>query len=142
MPTKETYEHLVTIGGIGLACCVIMMVITKYYLNNTHKRRELIALTWGESNQWFNGKRFDFFTANYLFAGSAFAALLMKHGPLSKRMIKKGSHLYPALNQNKNFQKVLSGFRFFVYWETSKGIISALSIIVGTIGLAGSENLF
>ena len=89
MPTKETYEHLATIGGIGLACCAVMMVITKSYLNNCRKRKELIALTWGESNHWFNGKRFDFFTANYLFAGSAIAALLIKHGPLSTRIIKK-----------------------------------------------------
>jgi hypothetical protein len=47
MPTKEVYERLAKIGGLGLACCAIMMVITKYYLNNTHKRKELIALTRG-----------------------------------------------------------------------------------------------
>ena len=67
-------------GGIPLMLGVLMMFVTKSYLNNSKKKFRLIELIWGLDNEWHKGKKFDFVMAKYVISSSVFTAWSMKSG--------------------------------------------------------------
>ena len=126
-------------GGAGLLLGILMMFITKSYLNRFKRRKRYIELIWGVDNEWYNGKNFDFFMANYLVASSTFTAWWMSNGLLTGKLMRKGSYIFPTLHKDNNYIKLLQEFPFFVKWEFVKVIIIILSFAITAAGMTRED---
>lgn len=123
------------IGGVCLVLSLIMMIITWQYVNRSKKRRRLIELIWGRSNDWYEGKPFDFFMANYVISGCIFVAWRFKHNIVTKNQRHRGAVAYPNLHFDGNYLKLLNEFKFLTHWETVKIFMIFLFAIGGAITL-------
>lgn len=127
-------------GGIPLLLGVLMMFVTKYYLNNSKKRFRLIELIWGFDNEWHKGKRFDFVMANHVIPSCVFTAWLMNSGVASKELMTRGSFEFPMLHRDSNYEKLLNELRFFVRWELAKATLIFIGFLFGTIVVGMDKN--
>ena len=115
-----------------------MMFGTKYYLNNSKRRKRFIELIWGINNEWYRGKKFDIVMANIFVANAPLIAWRMKIGWITKKQMESGAYIYPALHRNLNYLLLLEEFKFFVRWEAIKAMLLLVGILSMTIiyGLA------
>ena len=140
MNTEQKLIAIIAIaGGAGLLLGILMMFITKSYLNRLKRRKRYIELIWGTNNEWYNGEKFDFFMANYLVASSTFTAWWMRNGLLTAKLMRKGSYIFPMLHKDDNYIKLLHEFPFFVRWEFTKVIIIILSFAIIAVGMARED---
>ena len=126
---------LATTSMTGAILGVMMMFITKFYLNRSTRRGRLIELIFGRNNTWYHGKEFDFVTANYVIPGSLFSAWRLKTGMITSRQKENGIYAYPSLHKNGNYLILIKEFRFFTIWEIAKAIIIISSLSLATIGM-------
>jgi hypothetical protein len=114
---------------VSLPLGVMMMFVTTIYINRSKKRRRLIELGFGRNNEWYRGKKMDFFMANFVYSGITFTAWRMKVGLVSKKQKELGAYAFPELHKHNNYNKLLQEFPFFVKWEMTKMAIIFLGLI-------------
>jgi hypothetical protein len=136
---RDTYLGIASLATIAIfIISIAMMFGTKYYLNNSKRRKRFIELIWGTDNEWYNGKKFDVVMANIFVANAPLIAWRMKIGWITKKQMQLGAYAYPALHKNLNYLLLLEEFKFFVRWEAIKAMLLLVGILSMTIiyGLA------
>lgn len=129
---RNDFESVVLFGtAIALVLGMIMSFITMWYLNHSKRRARLFDLGYSKESDWYKGEKVDIFTANLFVANMGTLAYFMKRGWAHKRSMAGGIAVAPNLHINKNYEKFLAEFPFFVRWETGKFI----TLLIGCIGM-------
>lgn len=93
----------------------------------------LIELIWGRSNEWYEGKSFDFFMANYVVSGCTFAAWRYKTNLVTQNQRQRGAAAYPNLHLDQNYLRLLEEFSFLAHWEMVKIFLILIFIVTAAI---------
>lgn len=131
--SREDFETLFLMaGGLGIVLGFLMSFVTMWYLNHSKRRGRLFELGYSKESDWYKGAKVDFYMANLFVANMGTLAYLMKRGWAHKRSMAGGIAAVPNLHINKNYEKFLAEFPFFVRWEATKFVLLMIGFISGT----------
>lgn len=118
-------------GAGGIIVALLMMIGTTLYLNRSKRRARLFELGYSKQSKWYQGEKVDFFTANYAISHMVLIAWMMKRkmGWHMKKIMRTGVAMAPNLHIDKNYEKFLEEFPFFVRWEAIKMILILLGFL-------------
>jgi hypothetical protein len=132
--TDNLIVGLIIAAFSTIPLAIIMMFATQVYINRSSRRERLLELGYGNPNPWSNGKKVDFFTANYMISHMVFAAWMMRKGWVHKRTMKNGAIMVSHIHLNKNYEKLFDEFPFFVKLEFTKMALLLIGLSAMFIG--------
>lgn len=141
---EEIIMYLIIAPFMGIPIGLLMMIVTTLYLNHSKRRARLFELGYSRQSKWYQGEKVDFFTANFAISHMVLIAWMMKRkmGWHMKKIMRTGVAMAPNLHIDKNYEKFLEEFPFFVRWEAIKMIFMSIGLIAMFIGYGMAHGWF
>ena len=130
----KLYDWFMLIGGVGtIIIPIIMGMIAMVFLNKRQHKMRIASLLFGPKHEWSQGKGWiGLMDVGYVIAIGFIGAWRMNITINKFHKKQEMSLMFPALNVDNNYLKLITEYRTFLY----------LSMLTMGIGLFGAIMLF
>ena len=130
----KLYDWFMLIGGVGtIIIPIIMGMIAMVFLNKRQHKMRIASLLFGPKHEWSQGKGWiGLMDVGYVIAIGFIGAWRMNITINKFHKKQEMALMFPALNVDNNYLKLITEYRTFLY----------LSMLTMGIGLFGAIMLF
>ena len=130
----KLYDWFMLIGGVGtIIIPIIMGMIAMVFLNKRQHKMRIASLLFGPKHEWSQGKGWiGLMDVGYVIAIGFIGAWRMNITINKFHKKQEMALMFPALNVDNNYLKLITEYRTFLY----------LSMLTMGIGLFGAAMLF